>query len=258
MAQTKKKTASKKKPVKTGKKASPGKKKSLSAEKIRAERMERRARILRHRKRLRRSLRHELANQVSHGVGVGMGIAGLAFLVVKGALMSDALRVTAYAIYGTANIILYLASTLYHSIPSPKVKKLFRRMDHASIYIAIAGAYTPITLITLGAKTGWILFSIVWVMAIAGVLYKIIFPTAYEFISVSLYILMGWLIIFAIKPLMMSIPSPGLWLLLSGGISYTAGVIFFFMERMPYHHMIWHLFVLGGGVTHFLAIYIYV
>lgn len=217
-----------------------------------------RARIIRHRKRLSRRFRHELANLVSHGIGAGMAITGTIFLIIKGLEDISTLKIFAFVLYGSAITILYLASTLYHALPSPRAKKIFRRIDHATIFLAIAGSYTPITLINLNGWLGWLLFSIIWALAITGVFYKSYFINGREYISLSLYILMGWMIVFAVKPMLTAMDPAGLWLLLAGGLSYTFGTIFYSLERMPYHHFIWHLFVMGGSICHFIAIYNYV
>ncbi|WCL49108.1 PAQR family membrane homeostasis protein TrhA [Leptospira sp. GIMC2001] len=217
-----------------------------------------RTRVAHHRRRLSRSFRHELANLVSHGIGAGMAIAGTIFLILKGMEDSYSLKIFSFILYGSSITILYLASTFYHALPSPNAKKIFRRIDHASIFLAIAGSYSPITLVSLNGSLGWLLFGIVWLLAIAGIFYKSFFINGREYISLSLYILMGWMIVFAIKPMLSAMEPAGLWLLVAGGLSYTFGTIFYSMERMPYHHLVWHLFVMAGSIFHFIAIYNYV
>lgn len=218
---------------------------------------------LRRRKKLRltrfkRAMRFEIANLLTHGIGLGLAVAGSAFLIVKAALMHDAYRVVSYSIFGASMVFLYLASSLYHSLWNPQVKKVMRRLDHGAIFFAIAGTYTPILLVTLKGPLGWTFFGIVWGLAVLGISFKMVFGHRYEAVSLTAYILMGWLVVFIVKPVYLSLSGPGLWMLFAGGISYTAGTVFYAMPRLPYHHMIWHLFVLGGSVCHFLCIYMYV
>lgn len=203
-------------------------------------------------------MRHEIANLLTHGIGAGLAIAGTAFLVVKGALLSDAWRVVGYSLFGASMIFLYLASSLYHALWHPRIKQILRRMDHSAIFFAIAGTYTPILLVTLRGPLGWTFFAIVWGLALAGITFKMIFGHRYEAVSLTTYILMGWLVIFFVKQVYNSLSPSGVWLLFSGGVAYTAGTIFYSLGRMPYHHMIWHLFVLAGSVLHFICIYMYV
>ncbi|MFO1469900.1 MAG: hemolysin III family protein [Turneriella sp.] len=218
---------------------------------------------LRRRKKLRlsrfkRAMRFEIANLLTHGIGLGLAVAGAAFLIVKGSLMHDAYRVVSYSIFGASMIFLYLASSLYHALWNPQVKKVMRRLDHGAIFFAIAGTYTPILLVTLNGPLGWTFFGIVWGLAVVGIAFKMVFGHRYEAVSLTAYILMGWLVVFIVKPVYVSLSGPGLWMLFAGGISYTAGTIFYAMPRLPFHHMIWHLFVLGGSICHFLCIYMFV
>lgn len=208
--------------------------------------------------RFRTAMRFEIANLLTHGIGLGLAIAGTAFLITRAALMHDSLRVVSYSIFGASMIFLYLASSLYHALWHPQIKKIMRRLDHGSIFLAIAGTYTPILLVALKGPLGWTFFGIVWGLALVGIAFKMIFGHRYEAVSLTAYILMGWLVVFVVKPVYLSLSGPGLWLLFAGGISYTAGTIFYAMPRLPFHHMIWHLFVLGGSICHFLCIYLYV
>lgn len=208
--------------------------------------------------RFRRAMRYEIANLLTHGIGLGLAAGGAAFLIARGAAQHDALKVVSYSIFGAAMIFLYLASSLYHSLWHPQIKKVMRRLDHGAIFFAIAGTYTPILLVALNGPLGWTFFGIVWGLAVLGITFKMVFGHRYEAVSLSAYILMGWLVVFVVKPVYLALSGAGLWLLLAGGISYTAGTIFYAMPRLPYHHMIWHLFVLGGSICHFLCIYLYV
>jgi hemolysin III len=200
----------------------------------------------------------EIANSITHGIGAGLSIAALTILVVFASLKGDAWRIVSFSIYGACLTILYSASTLYHSFRSEKVKRFFQIIDHASIYLLIAGTYTPFTLVLLRGGWGWSLFGVIWGLALLGVIFKIFFISRFEILSTLVYLLMGWLIVIAFKPAVESIPQGGLYWLLAGGISYTLGVVFFLWEKIKYHHAIWHLFVLGGSVCHFFAILLYV
>ena len=203
-------------------------------------------------------MRFEIANLLTHGIGLGLAVAGSAFLIVKASLLHDAYRVVSYSIFGASMIFLYLASSLYHALWNPQVKKVMRRLDHGAIFFAIAGTYTPILLVTLNGPLGWTFFGIVWGLAVVGIAFKMVFGHRYEAVSLTAYILMGWLVVFIVKPVYLALSGPGLWMLFAGGISYTAGTIFYAMPRLPFHHMIWHLFVLGGSICHFLCIYMFV
>ncbi len=203
-------------------------------------------------------IRAEIANGITHGIGAGMSMAGLVVLVVLAAKTAGVWHIVSFAIYGTTLVLLYLASTLYHSLPHPRAKRIFRILDHSAIYLLIAGSYTPFTLVSVRGSWGFSIFGVVWGLAIAGVVFKAFFAGKWDLISTLVYILMGWLVVIAWSPVTAAIPTGGLWLLLLGGISYTAGTIFYAWERLPFNHAIWHLFVLGGSVLHYLAVLIYV
>ncbi|AFM11725.1 PAQR family membrane homeostasis protein TrhA [Turneriella parva] len=211
-----------------------------------------------HHARFRTAMRHEIANLLTHGIGAGLAIAGTAFLIVRGVEFKDPWRIVGYSLFGASMVFLYMASSLYHALWHPRTKQFLRRMDHSAIFFAIAGTYTPILLVTLRGPIGWTFFGIVWGLAIIGITFKMIFGHRYEAVSLTTYILMGWLVIFFVKPVYIGLSAGGVWLLFAGGIAYTAGTIFYSMARLPYHHMIWHLFVLTGSVLHFLCIYRYV
>lgn len=204
------------------------------------------------------SFGEELAHAITHGIGAILSIAGLTLLVAFSALRGDAWHVVSSAIFGTTLVLLYSASTLYHSFPQPKVKRIFRIMDHSAIYLLIAGTYTPFLLVSLRGAWGWTLFGVVWGAAIAGVWFKVFHTGRFPKLSTTLYIVMGWVALVAIKPMMENIPLGGLILILAGGLTYTVGVVFYFMHRMIYHHAVWHLFVLGGSILHFFAVLLYV
>ncbi len=199
-----------------------------------------------------------IANAVTHGIGTALAIAGLAILVAFASLHGDAWHIVSASIYGATLIFLYLFSTLYHSVLGPRVSQVLRVFDHAAIFLLIAGTYTPFTLVTLRGPLGWTLFGIVWSMALFGVSFQTTLLRRHVGISLGLYIGMGWAVIVAARPLMEALPMPGMILLASGGLAYTFGVIFYVWHRLPYHHAIWHLFVLAGSVLHFFAILLYV
>jgi len=203
------------------------------------------------------TLGEEIANGVTHGIATGLSIAGLTLLVVLAALYGDVWQVVSFSIYGGALILLYLASTLYHSFPNPKIKRVFKSFDHASIYLLIAGTYTPFLLVGLRGAWGWTLFVIIWTLAIAGVGFKIFFVYRFMKLSVAAYILMGWLGVVAAGEMIARIPMGGLVWLAIGGVAYTVGVIFYAWKRLPYNHAIWHLFVMAGSLSHFFAILFY-
>ena len=204
------------------------------------------------------SVGEEIAHAVTHGVGAFAAVAGLAVLVAKAALYGTAVHIVAVSVFGAALVLMYSASTLFHSIPLPRTKQVLRVIDHCCIYILIAGSYTPFTLVTLHGPWGWSLFALVWGLAAVGIVFKIFTTGRFEKLSLAIYLGMGWCALVAVKPLMATLPTGGLWLLLAGGLAYSFGVIFYIWERLPYHHAIWHGFVLAGSVLHYFAILLYV
>lgn len=200
--------------------------------------------------------REELWNAISHGIGFLLTIPALVILILKGVKAGTALHVVSYTIFGTSMLLLFLMSTLLHSMPV-KLKKLFSIFDHSAIYILIAGTYTPFLLISLQGALGWTLFGIIWGLAILGILFKVFFIHRFEFVSLIFYVLMGWLIIFAIKPLIQSITMAGFWFLLAGGLLYTIGAVFYAWRRIPYNHAIWHVFVIAGSACMYFSILLY-
>lgn len=204
------------------------------------------------------SIIEEIWHAITHGLGLALSIAGLTIMVAFAAMSGSVISVVASAIFGTTLIILYGSSTLYHAITHHDIKQRFQLFDHASIYILIAGSYTPVTLVALGGVWGWSIFSIVWTISIIGIIIKFAYPGRFEKLSLVLYVLLGWLIVIATKPLLESMESNGLWLLLAGGFSYSVGIIFYVGEKIPFNHAIWHLFVLGGSVLHFFMVVFYI
>jgi len=197
----------------------------------------------------------EISHAVSHGVGAALAIAGLAGLLVVAFRRGDAWDVVSSAVFGTTLVLLYTASTLYHSIPGQRAKKVFRILDHSAIYLLIAGTYTPFTLGVLGGVWGSLLFGLVWSLAAVGVALKAFDRLAHPLLSTALYLVMGWLVVIAIGPLIERIPLPGLALLAGGGLAYTAGVFFFATDsRLRYGHLVWHMFVVAGTTCHFFAV----
>jgi len=205
----------------------------------------------------RYSLGEEIANSITHGIGTALSVAALVLLVVFAIQNRDAWQIVSFSIYGTSLIVLYLASTLYHAFTNEKVKHFFRLMDHSCIFLLIAGTYTPPTLIAMRGSWGWTLFTLVWAMAVGGLIFETMNIGKYKIISLIIYMIMGWLAIFAIKPMLETLP-PGLfnWFII-GGLFYTSGIIFYACKIIPYKHAIWHLFVLGGSITQFFGILFY-
>ncbi|WP_334073013.1 MULTISPECIES: PAQR family membrane homeostasis protein TrhA [Paenibacillus] len=201
--------------------------------------------------------REEIANAITHGVGALLSLAGLVLLIVFSSIKGTAWHVVSFTIYGVSMLLLYLCSTLVHSFKEGKVKDLFEFLDHSSIYIYIAGTYTPFLLVAIRGPLGWSLFGIVWGIALLGVVFKAYFVKRFLFMSTFFYLIMGWLIVAAWGPLTAAVPEPGIVLLVTGGILYTLGTVFYVWRAFPYHHAIWHLFVLGGSITHFFAILMY-
>lgn len=197
---------------------------------------------------------NEVANAATHGIGVGLSITALVLLVVYACIYGNAWHVVSFSIYGSTLIILYLASTLYHSIQNQRAKHIFKIIDHSAIYLLIAGTYTPFTLVTLRESRGWVLFGIIWGLALAGIFFKSFFVNRFVVLSTVMYIAMGWLIIVSIRDLLLNLSPGGIIFLLAGGLSYTFGVIFYAQKQRLLCHAVWHLFVLGGSICHFFAV----
>ncbi|GIP39092.1 hemolysin III family protein [Paenibacillus sp. J31TS4] len=202
--------------------------------------------------------REEIANAVTHGFGSVLSLAALVVLIVFAAIKGTAFHVVSFTIYGSAMLLLYLASTLVHAFPEGRAKNLLEIADHSMIYVFIAGTYTPLLFHVIQGPLGWTLFGIVWGVALFGIVFKSFFVSRFLYTSTILYIAMGWIIVLAWKPLTANLASGGVNLLVAGGILYTVGTVFYVWRSFPYHHAVWHLFVLGGSVLHFFAILLYV
>lgn len=205
----------------------------------------------------RYSFHEELFNSISHGIGALLSIAALVIIVSFASITGDVWRIVSFSIYGFTLFFLYMSSTLYHSVLYEKAKKVFRVFDHVSIYLLIAGSYTPITLVAMRGTWGWTIFAVIWSLALLGIILNIISIEKTKIFSTVLYVLMGWLIIIAAKPMLQMIPSGFFPWLLTGGIIYTLGVVFYICKKIPFNHGIWHLFVLGGSVIHYLGFLFY-
>ncbi len=206
----------------------------------------------------RYTLGEEIANSVIHGMGIVLGIAGLGVLTAFASLYGNAWHIVGCSIFGAALILLYTTSTLYHSIPLPRVKAVLRTLDHSAIFVLIAGTYTPFLLVNLRGPWGWSLFGVIWGLALFGIVLRIMRGRRSTLLSVGLYVGMGWAVVVAIEPMLNNVAPGGLLLLLLGGLAYTLGVVFYVWKRLPYHHAIWHVFVLAGSILHFFAILFYV
>jgi hemolysin III len=200
----------------------------------------------------------ERINVMSHAVALLFSIAGLLALVTRALLHGTTWHLVSFSVFAISLIALYTASTAYHSTRDPSLRIRLRTVDHATIYVLIAGTYTPFAMVTLQGSTGWLLFAITWGMAVTGIVLKLFFTGRYNQVSTLMYVFMGWLIMFFIKPLMAQFPSAGLAWLLAGGISYTLGAVIYSIPKVPYHHAIFHLFVVLGSFCHFVAVYAYV
>jgi hemolysin III len=200
------------------------------------------------------SLREEIANSISHGLGLVLAIAAVPVLVLSAMRIGSIGFIVGVSVFGGTMVFLYLASTLYHSVTHEGAKRFFRLFDHSAIFLLIAGTYTPFGLGVLRGPWGSTLLVIVWSLALIGVMMKVIVGTRYSWISIVLYLVMGWLAVVAIKPILVLVPAPGILLILAGGIAYTSGLSFFAAHRLRYNHFIWHLFVIAGTTCHFFAV----
>lgn len=205
-----------------------------------------------------KAFHEEVANSITHGVGLALSVIGLGVLIVLACLYGSALHIASCSVYGATLVILYTASTLYHSFRSPRIKHIFKIIDHCAIYLLIAGTYTPFTLVMLRGGWGWSLFGIIWMLTFVGIIFKLFFVNKFQIISTIIYVLMGWLAIVAIKPMLQMIPTGCILWLVAGGLFYTIGVLFFAWHKIPYNHAIWHVFVVAGSVCHFFAVMLYV
>jgi hemolysin III len=205
----------------------------------------------------RHSAIEEWLNSISHGIGAVLSVVGVLVLIVLASLAAhvDPWKIVGISLYGVTLVLLYTASTLYHGVRHPRLKRVFQHLDHCAIYLLIAGTYTPFLLVNMRGTTGWTLFAIVWGLALAGIACKLAWPHRFTVLRVTIYLVMGWLIVFASGEMSASLPTAGIALLAAGGITYTLGVIFFAISAIPFNHAIWHLFVLGGSTCHYFAVY---
>ena len=203
------------------------------------------------------TLGEEIFHSITHGIGSGLSIAGLAILVVLAVLNGDLYQIVSFSIFGATLVILYLSSTIYHGLQQPKVKQLFKIFDHSAIYLVIAGTYTPFLIVGLKGTAGWTLLVVVWAIALIGITFKVLFIERFQIFSVVSYLLMGWLCVFVFREMLVSIPTGGLIWLAAGGVLYTIGVIFYALQKIPYMHAIWHFFVLGGSICHYFAVLLF-
>jgi len=197
----------------------------------------------------------EIANSITHGIGALLSIVALVILIIVAGRHDDIWHMLSFSIYGCTLVLLYLSSTLYHSFSSPRIKNIFARFDHISIFLLIAGTYTPILLTSLRGVWGWTLFGIIWSIALAGAVIRSIWVYRFRKLMVAIYLLMGWMFVLAGNQIYHSLPSISITFLVLGGLAYSVGVIFYLWLTLPYGHGIWHLFVLAGSVLHFFAIY---
>ena len=205
------------------------------------------------------TLLEEILNSTTHAIGALLGVAGLVVLTVMAIKQDSAIKIVGSVIFGVSLILMYSVSALYHGVSkTSRWKRLFKILDHSSIYLMIAGTYTPVVLVVLEGAWGWSLFGVIWGLAVFGLMFKLFSTGKYEFVSVTAYVCMGWLALIAVKPLYDHLPLIGFLWLLAGGISYTIGVIFYVLDRWRFAHVAWHLFVLGGSVCHFFLILLYV
>ena len=200
----------------------------------------------------------ELANAITHGIGLILSLAGFAVLLVFAILRGGPLQIVSCAVYGTTLVCVYAASTLYHTLSWPRARRALKIFDHCAIYLLIAGTYTPFTLVSLRGGWGWSLFAIVWALAMAGIVFKFWFIDHFKILSTALYLAMGWIALIAIRPLLTSIPAHGIYWLFAGGLLYSIGVGFFAARGLRFAHAIWHLFVIAGSACHYFAVLFYV
>jgi len=200
----------------------------------------------------------EKVNIISHAIGLILSIVALILLVTRAILHGDVWHIVSFSIFGSSLIILYAASTFYHSAKKPELRNRLKIIDHASIYVLIAGTYTPFTLVTLNGTIGWIIFGTSWGLALTGIILKIFFTGKYNLISTIMYVLMGWVIVFALKPLINNLPFEGFLWLLAGGISYTIGAVLYGIKKLKFNHAIFHMLVLNGSFCQFMSVFFYV
>ncbi|MGO2722195.1 MAG: PAQR family membrane homeostasis protein TrhA [Lactobacillus sp.] len=195
---------------------------------------------------------------VTHGIGFGLAVAGLVLLILKAVASGNPLKIITFSIYGSCLVLLYLFSTLYHSLIYTRAHKVFQIFDHSSIFLLIAGSYTPYSLVAIGGDKGWLIFSIIWLLTLAGILFYIFQREPHVLLECSMYIFMGWLILFSGPVLYHRLGTSGFWLLVAGGVAYTIGAFIFGFKKLPLNHSIWHCFVLAGSILMFFSVLLYV
>lgn len=204
------------------------------------------------------TLGEDLANAISHGIGACLSVAALVLCVVQAARHGTAAGVVGASVYGATLIVLYTMSTLYHAITNQSARKVLRVFDHVSIYLLIAGTYTPITLVTIRGAVGWVIFGVVWGMAVLGIVLNSVSIEKFKKFSIVSYIMIGWAVIIGMRQVIENMPKNGLVFLVIGGVLYTVGIIFYALKKVKYMHSVWHLFVLAGSIMHFFCVYLYV
>ena len=200
----------------------------------------------------------ELANGITHGIGLALSVVGFVALVALSIIRGNGWHIAGCTTFGVTLVLLYAASTMYHSLHTPRLRRILKTLDHTAIYLLIAGTYTPFTLVNLHGFWGWVLFALVWSFCLFGIVWKAFHAERFQIVSTLLYIAMGWLVLIAVKPLLAAVPLSGIVWLLAGGLFYTVGVFFFALKRVPYNHAIWHVFVMGGSICHYFAVMFYV
>lgn len=211
-----------------------------------------------HRENRFNNIREEIANSITHGIGAALSVSALTLLLSRAIAYGDAYHVVSASVYGVSMLLLYLASTLYHSLQHPPVKRLFRRLDHVGIALLIAGTYTPFLMVSLRSRSGWLMLATIWGLALAAIIFKMVFMDRFRPIVVAIYLTMGWLVVFVMGPVARELSAEALMWLIAGGAFYSFGTLFFIWDRLPYNHAIWHLFVMGGSACHFFAIFLHV
>ncbi len=204
------------------------------------------------------SKNEERANRITHGMGALLSVSALVLMLVYSAKYGSGWHLAASLVFGISLILLYTCSTLYHTFSSPHLRHMFRKLDHMSIYLLIAGTYTPFAIITLRGTSGWLLFGFIWGLTALGIVFKIFFTGRFQHTSTVIYLMMGWACLALIKPLITNLGTSGFALLAAGGLMYSVGVIFYVWEKLPFNHSIWHLFVLSGSAFHFFSIFLYI
>jgi hemolysin III len=206
----------------------------------------------------RRMIAEEIANSVTHGIGLIFSLAGFAALTILAWTKGSAWHIVGCCVYGLTLVALYTASTLYHSLQKPRLKHIFRTVDQVAIYLLIAGTYTPFMLVNMRGAWGWTLLALVWTLALFGIGFKVVFADRHKAVTMALYLAIAWIAIIAVKPIFSTVPLGGLAWIGAGGLAYMTGLVFFAWERLPFNHTIWHLFVIAGSVCHYFAVMFYV